>query len=334
MEITFTDEASPITYVRDEAGQLVVYAALSVPGVLPYPGYKVGRPDLKEAKLLVLPETLKDNAVTQSIIGKPVTKHHPSGLLGAHNVSKHTRGSVSGISFVDDGQGEIIPKIKMVVFNDELARNIESGDLSQFSAGYTGKIDWTPGVHPKYGSYHGIQVREAYNHGAICEKSRSGKIVLMTDSMEEVMEPTMEDFVKALEAFKTDILKDLAVLQGNVAGLAQTFNDSREETEKPDVDALVEAAVKQQLTIRVGLHERARRLGVTTLNFDDSTDNLCDKICKHLNYTTSNPEVLLAFMDGVEQAAKKPTPATRGEESIPLNVGTKKVPKLSLTPRK
>jgi len=233
--------------------------------------------------------------------GKPVTRMHPR--CDRKELRRYSKGTMinAGTITLD---GFKVPRVKMVIFDDSLASEIDTKKLKDFSPGYHGDIDWTEGTHPQFGQYDGIQIRHGYNHGAVCQNSRTGKVHLYEDGDE------MDD---------EKILAELQELKGLVSGFITnmtTFMDTPDTSEEA-INTEVEKRLKDRNNLFVGLYLNANSLGVP-VSFDDSVDLIATKVADKVGCESKKPIDVLNYSKGYIAAARPNTGSNNSRESKPL----------------
>lgn len=110
---------------------------------------------------LRLPEDVFAPESLASYEGASLTDDHPTVLVDADNVRTLEAGSITTAR--RDGDWVAVP---MVIKDKKVVKKVRSG-LTGLSAGYTIRLDETPGVHPVYGRYDAIQRDIRINHLAV-----------------------------------------------------------------------------------------------------------------------------------------------------------------------
>jgi len=144
-------------------GYIFAHGTVAHPGVLRYRGK-----DGKIIRELISDEDLAEPASVESLKRKVLTLDHPKDDVNSRNYQALSTGDVgSDADIAEDGslQSGIYAK------RADATAAIRSG-IRGLSAGYTCKIDKTPGVHPIYGEYDQRQYARRYNHVAIVTKGK------------------------------------------------------------------------------------------------------------------------------------------------------------------
>lgn len=104
-----------------------------------------------------------------SFKGKAVTDGHPSERVTAGNWGELAMGTIMGVQRDGDAVA-----LDLVVSSQEMIDKLERGDARELSAGYTARIDWTPGKTPEGEDYDAVQ-RDIYiDHLAVVPAGRAG----------------------------------------------------------------------------------------------------------------------------------------------------------------
>lgn len=90
--------------------------------------------------------------------GASLTDGHPTVLVNVDNVDTLESGTVTAAR--RDGDWVVVP---IVIKDKKLIQKVRSGKTG-LSAGYTIRLDETPGIHPVYGPYDAIQRDITINH--------------------------------------------------------------------------------------------------------------------------------------------------------------------------
>lgn len=126
-------------------------------------------PDGSERRELRLPEEVFDSGSLAGFEGAPLTNDHPPDFVDSRNAKSYVVGTVLGKA-VRDGS---FVKVSAQVTDAAAIEALRAGK-TQLSVGYSAEIDNTPGEHPEYGRYDGIQRNIMVNHLAIVDVGRAG----------------------------------------------------------------------------------------------------------------------------------------------------------------
>lgn len=103
--------------------------------------------------------------------GVPFTARHPRGLLSPRDASREARGAVLSVEPLP-AHGWV--KARLAIHDEALIRDIQSGKLSQLSAGYTAAREDAEGVAPDGQRYDSVQRAIQINHLAAVVTARAG----------------------------------------------------------------------------------------------------------------------------------------------------------------
>ncbi len=126
-------------------------------------------PDGSERRELRLPEEVFDSGSLAGFEGAPMTNDHPPDFVDAKNAKQYQVGTVMGKA-VRDGS---YVKVSAQITDAATIEALRAGK-TQLSVGYSAEIDNTPGEHPEFGRYDGIQRNIMVNHLAIVDVGRAG----------------------------------------------------------------------------------------------------------------------------------------------------------------
>lgn len=143
-------------------------APVARPGIYEYadPKYPGGvRRELRPEEEVFSPQSLA------SYDGAPITSGHPRAeVVDRTNVRLLKVGTVMGSARRSDG----LVRAPIQVEDASAISDIRSRKRQQLSPGYRIDFDDTPGVHPKWGPYHGTQRNIRVNHLALVGSARGG----------------------------------------------------------------------------------------------------------------------------------------------------------------
>ena len=157
--------------VRGPGGSILATGFVAGPGI-----YEYVNPDGTVRRELVTRDTLfhKDSAL--SLGRAPLTLLHPDEDDYPEGVTPENAGSL----VAGDLDGEVIEgpggyvKIRLAARRKDAQDAALSGEAVELSPGYHAEMDWTPGAHPEFGAYDGIQTSRTYNHVALVPRARGG----------------------------------------------------------------------------------------------------------------------------------------------------------------
>lgn len=158
------DKGGRITAKMDDNGFLRIDGIAAHVGILEYMD-----DDGSIIREFVPEETLFEPASLASLIGAPVTLQHPPEMVTPSNYSKYAQGAV--INANRDGENL---NVSMSIIGNDALHAIESG-VNELSPGYSIELDETPGEWNGQ-PYDRIQRTRRYNHHAVVDEARGGKV--------------------------------------------------------------------------------------------------------------------------------------------------------------
>lgn len=143
--------------VPTRQGGIRVEAAVSRTGILRYKN-----PDGSARRELRLPEDVFHEDSLDSLRGAPATHYHPGGMVGPDNFRSVAVGYMADNVRADGATvvGE------MLIQDGGMVTKVHEGDLKELSAGYTCRLDETPGEYEGQ-PYDAIQRDIRFNHVAL-----------------------------------------------------------------------------------------------------------------------------------------------------------------------
>ncbi len=129
------------------------------------------------------PEEVNRQDSLETLKNIPITWGHPvqNGKrvhLNAKNTSQFIKGYTTDSVEVE---GDLV-KVGIVITDEKLIQEIESGRIAELSPGYDRYLDKRKGYTPKGEKFDGLQRSIVYNHLAVVPKGRSGsRVKLITD---------------------------------------------------------------------------------------------------------------------------------------------------------
>lgn len=150
---------------RTKDGRLTVDARLSRTGV-----YEYRRADGSIQRELRLPEDVFSPSALDALQGCPVTDDHPA--TGAVTADTARGVAVGAVADRPRQDGDFVAAT-LSIFDAKTIKKVQAGK-TQLSVGYSVDYDPTPGTHPQYGRYDGVQRAITPNHVAIVSAGRAG----------------------------------------------------------------------------------------------------------------------------------------------------------------
>lgn len=248
---------------RDENGWLRAEGVMTRAGVFEYrrADGSVQR-ELRPEDEVFAPQSL------ETFEAIPITDYHPAGLLDAKTASKYQRGSVRKAR----RDGEYL-KGGLLVTDASLISKMERGQTA-LSVGYQVEYDRTPGVHPVYGAYDGVQRNIRANHLAVLDVGRAGPearvrmdgayaILPPLDKTAAQGQPARAERMIHLDKTTESELVNAAV---KTATEQSARADAAEARAKAATDALTEMRVRAETaegeakSLRIAIEEKDKRL--------------------------------------------------------------------------
>lgn len=266
--------------------------------------------------------------------GVPFTARHPRGLLSTRDASREARGAVLSAEALP-AHGWV--KARLAIHDANLIGDIQSGALSQLSAGYTAVREDEEGIAPDGQRYDSVQRGIRINHLAAVDIARAGaNAQLRLDDAGELIpdddndatgadpqEPPMkkikingvvfevaDDVAAAIEAEQAHTATTQAELDAQSARLdAANTQLAEARAAKPDVAALVKA--------HVALVSKAKT-AAPDLKLDDADD--ADAIMRKvvaerfpkIDLKDKGDAYIQALFDAAVESPLPPKPAKRG----------------------
>lgn len=232
------------------------------------------------------PEVLQ--AAADSLKLACVTNEHPARMVTTANFRSLTCGNPLSETVAFDGK---YLSATLAIQDQELLRAIELDQKREISAGYKAATDFTPGVTPDGEAYDAVRTGIEYNHIAVVERGRAGKLVsLALDSDEFPTDevPTVKIKIKGVEHDADKAQAAIDALEGELAAATATATKLQGElTAEKDAraaetsDAALDARLEKRLAAEQAAKERAdRRAAVAkaypSVDLKDATDAFVD----------------------------------------------------------
>jgi hypothetical protein len=158
-------------HVRESDGARLYEGIVAREGVLLY-----RRADGSTFRELVTLDTLRSMA--GGLPRGPLTLEHPDEFVSPDNVGRYGVGDVDGELLIEENAQGAFARVKVAVRRRDAQTAIDGGKV-ELSPGYDVDVDETPGTHPVYGPYDGVQVARRVNHLAIVDRARGGPTVAL-----------------------------------------------------------------------------------------------------------------------------------------------------------
>lgn len=117
---------------------------------------------------LVPLQTIVDSAA--GIAHLPLCLHHADEKVTPDNVDQYNVGNVTNKVLVADGG---FTHVQIAIRTQKAQQAVLDG-TDELSLSYDAWVDPTPGVHPVYGAYDGVQKARKYDHLALVDQARVG----------------------------------------------------------------------------------------------------------------------------------------------------------------
>lgn len=148
---------------------LVAVAKAARTGIQDYLGSEVGRPDLPVVRVYRPADEVFSADALASFSHAPITMDHPPEMVTPENWDNYAVGEVSTAAGVDK-KWVSLP----LIVKAKNAIDAVQGGKNQLSAGYSCKLDWTPGVDETGQAFDAVQRNIVINHVAIVDAARAG----------------------------------------------------------------------------------------------------------------------------------------------------------------
>jgi len=136
--------------------------------------YEYTEPDGTVVGELLPPEEVFRPESLAGYMSAPVTREHPPGLVTPENARQHTRGAVARPGWQEGDKSAAT----IVIYDSELASEVQSGERDEVSPGYLVDLEETPGkwIAPdgRAIDYKRIQRNRRINHVAVVKYARGG----------------------------------------------------------------------------------------------------------------------------------------------------------------
>jgi hypothetical protein len=214
---------------------------------------------------LRLPEEVFRADALAGFEGAPLTDGHPPEMVRADNVKRYEVGTVTGPAR-RDGESVIA---SMVVKDPAMIAKLERGDTG-LSVGYAIDFDESPGVHPQYGRYDGIQRNLVINHLAVGVVPRAGNSARVRmdgasvqleskgTPMPNPTEQTDKQRADELEGQVKGLNTQIAELKALIAANATAAEGEALKAEKTRADAAEAKVARFDATFRTAVRERVK----------------------------------------------------------------------------
>lgn len=226
-------------------------------GIQKYLGKEVGLNEAPDQFVAVYrDESEVFNPITlTSFEGKPITNDHPPVFLSPENAKIYTRGVTTNVRRGEGTDKDLI-LADLIVYDENLSRDIESGRKTEVSAGYA--CDYIP-----VGDLQFRQVDIVANHVAIVENGRAGDRVRVRDR-KPTIERSNKDMSEQAKSYKLprksrsgakDFLAAIGIKYFAVDGEPEEIMEAVDELAKEKILEIGKDAEIEELQIENGQHE-------------------------------------------------------------------------------
>ena len=327
-------------------GYLRVPAMVARTGILIY---KKG--DGTVTRELVLPEVLLNEDSLKTLALIPMCNDHPPVKLLDVDTTRMYQVGYTGETIEQQKEDDEIYIGPMATITDRKAIEDVDAGKQELSAGYTCRLDETPGIY-KGQKYDAVQRERIYNHIAIVSKGRAGENVrLHLDGSDATENNNVEAIMKTvkIDGVSFEVEEKLAE---KIDGLMKVVADAKEEKKGDDKkiqdckdkiaalkDELAEAEGDDKEGIKEELKKAKDSLSQMTAEKDKASakSDALEAALKKVNEDAANPakvqEAVKARMSIIGTAQKAITDKTVLEKIDSMSdVEIKKAVILAVTP--
>ncbi|WP_432777480.1 DUF2213 domain-containing protein [Pseudomonas fortuita] len=223
---------TPTSRTRTPEGYLCVKGIAARTGVYQYVSTELDLPGparivnvYKPAEELFSPESMA------TAIDKDVTNDHPDDLVDSTTFRDVSVGHARG--YEQDGENAVVD---MIIKDQSAIDDIESGK-AELSPGYTAEYVPEAGVAPDGQSYEYVQRIIKYNHFAVVDAARAGKVARIFDHKPKGIPPmaTRKVFLDSKKSRSVILDEETAtVVEDAVASLMKTLDEANERADKAE----------------------------------------------------------------------------------------------------
>jgi len=280
------DRGGKIISRMDENGYARVEGVVAKVGVMTY---MEGGKSVRE---YVPEDVLFNQDSMNSLVGCPLTLHHPPELVNGSNYKNYTQGSVTSVR--RDGDNLIA---NHAIVGAEALNAVESG-IDELSPGYAVEIDYTPGVWNGQ-QYDRKQTLRRYNHDALTDMARGGKECRLNFDCAIAVLPENSDVAKVK-------LPNGDSVDVGDASIAKTINDALTAQGKR-FDSL-QGKVKTTFKSTKSLRSDADDMELPAEPTDEQVESAVDKLAAMAASLSDQVQTLQAQVD--EMKDSKPSDDT------------------------
>ncbi|MFJ4113747.1 DUF2213 domain-containing protein [Pseudomonas sp. NPDC089758] len=223
---------TPTSRTRTPEGYLCVKGIAARTGVYQYVSTELDLPGparivnvYKPAEELFNPESMA------TAIDKDVTNDHPDDLVDSTTFRDVSVGHARG--YEREGENAVVD---MIIKDQSAIDDIESGK-AELSPGYTAEYVPEAGIAPDGQSYEYVQRIIKYNHFAVVDAARAGKVARIFDHKPKGIPPmaTRKVFLDSKKSRSVILDEETAtVVEDAVSGLMKTLDEANERADKAE----------------------------------------------------------------------------------------------------
>lgn len=258
-KMTIDAAFTPTSRTRTPEGYLCVKGIAARTGVYQYVSTELDLPGparivnvYKPAEELFSPESMA------TAIDKDVTNDHPEDLVDSTTFRDVSVGHARG--YEQDGENAVVD---MIIKDQSAIDDIESGK-AELSPGYTAEYVPEAGIAPDGQSYEYVQRIIKYNHFAVVDAARAGKVARIFDHKPKGIPPmaTRKVFLDSKKSRSVILDEETAtVVEDAVSGLMKTLDEANERADKAEAakdEAEEKAEEAKKATSDAAIGERVK----------------------------------------------------------------------------
>lgn len=258
-KMTIDAAFTPTSRTRTPEGYLCVKGIAARTGVYQYVSTELDLPGparivnvYKPAEELFNPESMA------TAIDKDVTNDHPEDLVDSTTFRDVSVGHARG--YEQDGENAVVD---MIIKDQSAIDDIESGK-AELSPGYTAEYVPEAGIAPDGQSYEYVQRIIKYNHFAVVDAARAGKVARIFDHKPKGIPPmaTRKVFLDSKKSRSVILDEETAtVVEDAVSGLMKTLDEANERADKAEAakdEAEEKAEEAKKATSDAAIGERVK----------------------------------------------------------------------------
>lgn len=258
-KMTLDEAFKPTSRTRTPEGYLCVKGIAARTGVYQYVSTELDLPGparivnvYKPAEELFSPESMA------TAIDKDVTNDHPEDLVDSTTFREVSVGHARG--YEQDGENAVVD---MIIKDQSAIDDIESGK-AELSPGYTAEYVPEAGIAPDGQSYEYVQRIIKYNHFAVVDAARAGKVARIFDHKPKGIPPmaTRKVFLDSKKSRSVILDEETAtVVEDAVSGLMKTLDEANERADKAEAakdEAEEKAEEAKKATSDAAIGERVK----------------------------------------------------------------------------